>query len=323
MATIRDVARKSGVSVATVSRVLNEKGYVHEDTRKKVEKAIEILQYKPNNVARSLFKKTSKTIGFLIPDITNPFFPQLVRAVEDVMYPAGYTTILFNSDENLNHEIEYIEGMTSKYIDGFIIASNTLHWEHLHLLNVPVIALDRHIDSRISSVVIDNYTGAVEALEFMFSRGCKNIAHLEGPNYIYTAQERKKAYLNVMKEKNLPVLLQQGNYELEQAMIKTMHLLSEHPNIDGLFAGNDVMAIGALKAAHKLGIQVPKQLSIMGFDGIEWGETVTPELTTMQQPIYEMGRKAAELLLARIHEQDLEVEHHILPVNIKKRNSVK
>ncbi|MEW9502816.1 LacI family DNA-binding transcriptional regulator [Jeotgalibacillus marinus] len=323
MSTIREVGKRAGVSVATVSRVLNNKGYVHEDTRKAVTLAIKELDYKPNSVARSLSKKTSKTIGFLIPDITNPFFPQLVRAVEDVMYPAGYTTMLFNSDENLLHELEYIEGMTSKYIDGFIIASNTLQWEHLKGLHVPVVALDRAMDERISSVTIDNYEGSKKAIKYMIDRGCRQIAHIEGPPHVFTSMERKRAYLDSMNDHKLPVLLQQGQYEIEQGMVSTMKILSEHPEVDGIFAGNDVMAIGALKAASKLGIKVPEELSVMGFDGVKWGTLVTPELTTMQQPIYYMGQRAAELLLDRIQNVHSKVEHHQLHAELKVRQSVR
>ncbi|WP_113930606.1 LacI family DNA-binding transcriptional regulator [Bacillus sp. P14.5] len=323
MATISEVAKRAGVSVATVSRVINNKGYVHEDTRKSVANAIKQLGYKPNSVARSLSQKTSKMICFLIPDITNPFFPQLVRAVEDVMYPAGYSTILFNSDEQLEHELEYIEGMTSKYIDGFIIVSNTLKWEHLSALNVPVVALDRFIDDRIPSVAVDNYEGARKALEYMIERGCRNIAHLEGPRHVITSGERKRAYQDVMKENNLPITLQQGHYELEKGMVSTMELLESNRSIDAIFAGNDVMAIGALKAAGKLGIKVPEEVSIMGFDGMEWGTTVLPELTTMQQPIYEIGKKAAEMLLARIQGLPLEREHYVLKAALEVRKSVR
>lgn len=323
MATISEVAKRAGVSVATVSRVLNNKGYVHEDTRKAVVQAIADLEYKPNNVARSLFKKTSKMIGFVIPDITNPFFPQLVRAIEDVMYPAGYTTILYNSDEQLEHEVEFIEGMTAKYTDGFIVVSNSLKWEHLQQLSVPVIALDRHIDERLSSVIIDNYDGARKALEYMIQRGCKTIAHLAGPSDVFTSSERKRAYEDVMRERGLPILLKQGHYELQKGMVTTMQLLEEHPEIDGVFAANDVMAIGALKAAARLGVEVPKDISFMGFDGVQWGETVTPELTTMQQPIYEMGKKAAEMLLARIQDSKVPVEHHVMETSLKVRNSVR
>ncbi|MGD7045713.1 LacI family DNA-binding transcriptional regulator [Jeotgalibacillus proteolyticus] len=321
MATIKQVAHEAGVSVATVSRVLNDKGYVHQDTRKAVLKAIEDLDYNPNSVARSLFKKTSNTIGLLIPDITNPFFPQLVRAVEDVMYPKGYTTILFNSDENIQHELDYLKGMTSKYIDGFIIVSNTLKWEHLAPLNVPVVALDRHIDNKIASVTIDNYESSRRALEFLVDRGCKRIAHLAGPSHVFTSGERRRAYQDFMNEEGLDSIIQQGAYELQSGMLNTMQLLTKDKQIDAIFAGNDVMAIGALKAAAKLGIKVPKELSVMGFDGVEWGTAVTPELTTMQQPIYQIGKKAAEMLLKRLENPKVSAEHVRLNAELTIRQS--
>ncbi|MDZ5710754.1 LacI family DNA-binding transcriptional regulator [Jeotgalibacillus haloalkalitolerans] len=323
MATIKQVAQHAGVSVATVSRVLNDKGYVHEDTRKAVLKAIEELQYNPNSVARSLFKKSSNTIGLLIPDITNPFFPQLVRAVEDVMYPKGYTTILFNSDENIQHELDYLKGMTSKYIDGVIVVSNTLKWEHLEPLTVPVIALDRHIDDRIASVTIDNYESSFKALEFLVERGCRKIAHLAGPAHVFTSSERLRAYKDFTQKHGLEEMIQEGSYELQSGMLNTMQLLTKYQQVDAIFAGNDVMAIGALKAAAKLGISVPKELSVMGFDGVEWGTAVTPELTTMQQPIYQIGQKAAEMLLKRLETPGLSPEHVRLNAELTVRQSTK
>lgn len=323
MATIKQVAQHAGVSVATVSRVLNDKGYVHEDTRKAVQKAIEELQYNPNSVARSLFKKSSNTIGLLIPDITNPFFPQLVRAVEDVMYPKGYTTILFNSDENIQHELDYLKGMTSKYIDGVIVVSNTLKWEHLESLTVPVIALDRHIDDRIASVTIDNYESSFKALEFLVERSCRKIAHLAGPSHVFTSSERLRAYKDFTQKHGLEEMIQEGSYELQSGMLNTMQLLTKYQQVDAIFAGNDVMAIGALKAAAKLGINVPKELSVMGFDGVEWGTAVTPELTTMQQPIYQIGKKAAEMLLKRLETPGLSPEHVRLNAELTVRQSTK
>src|SRR5690606_38932945 len=175
MATIREVAKLAGVSVATVSRVLNNRGYVHEDTKKSVEQAIATLNYQPNAVARSLFKKTSNTIGFIIPDITNPFFPQLVRVVERTLRKAGYTVLLINSDEELEQELNIIELMTSKYVDGIIIVSDTLKKEHLQNVKVPVVALDRIISDDIPTIAINNYEGARQAVRYLKENGCKHI----------------------------------------------------------------------------------------------------------------------------------------------------
>ncbi|HWO78517.1 MAG TPA: LacI family DNA-binding transcriptional regulator [Bacillus sp. (in: firmicutes)] len=321
MTTIRDVAKQAQVSVATVSRVINKRGYVHEDTLKKVEQAIKELNYKPNDVARSLYKKTSKSIGFIIPDITNPFFPQLVRAVESMMIGAGYTVILFNSDEILDHELKLIELMESKYMDGLLIVSNTITKEHLKDLNMPVVAIDRVIDDNVPTVYVDNYKGAREAVRFLIEKGCQKIAYLNGPDKIFTAKERLRGYKAETDQNGLPSLIYPGNYELKASMMSTIKLLAEHPDVDGIFAGNDVMAVGAIKAASKLGYTIPEQLKIIGFDGIDLATAITPELTTMHQPILEIGKKGSELLLQLIAGQSLEKQHYVYDARLVERNS--
>lgn len=177
MVSIRDVAEKSGVSVATVSRVLNNKGYVSEDTRKKVEQVIEELNYKPNAVARSLFKKQSKTIGFMVPDIMNPFFPELACVVEDTANALGYNVILCNSDENAEKEQRYLNVLQQNYVDGLIVSSNTLHAEQVHKLNIPVVSIDREINKDIPTIVVENKKGARLATKFL-KENRKHIAHI-------------------------------------------------------------------------------------------------------------------------------------------------
>lgn len=323
MVTIKDVAKEAQVSVATVSRVINNQGYVHEDTRAKVEKAIKALQYRPNNVARSLFKKKSKMIGFIVPDITNPYFPQLVRAVEDVTNKAEYTTFLCNSDEDLKKELMYLEKMQENHIDGAIIVSNTLELEHVERLNLPIIALDRFFHNSIPSVTVDNYNEARKAVRFLLENGCKKIAHIKGPKYIENSILRQKAYEDEMNEQNMPLIECEGEYHLKDSEKAFLELLKQNPDIDGVFAGNDVMAVGALKAARRLNLSVPEDLSVMGFDGIEWTETVSPEITTMAQPIYEMGKRAATMLLELIDGKRLDDVHVVYDTEMVIKESAK
>ncbi|WP_257351107.1 LacI family DNA-binding transcriptional regulator [Pseudalkalibacillus decolorationis] len=323
MVTIKDVAREAQVSVATVSRVLNNQGYVHEDTRVKVEGAIKHLQYRPNNVARSLFKKRSKMIGFIVPDITNPYFPQLVRAVEDVTNKAQYTTFLCNSDENLKKELMYLESMQENHIDGAIIVSNTLQLQHVDNVNIPIVALDRFFHDRIPSVTIDNYNEARKAVRYMLDRGCKRIAHIKGPEYIENSKLRQMAYEDEMRENMLPSIICNGEYHLKKSEKALIDLLMLYPTIDGVFAGNDVMAVGALKAASRLELKVPDDLSIVGFDGIEWTETVSPEITTMEQPIYEMGKRAATMLLELIDGKGINDDHVVYDTKLIERETTK
>lgn len=307
MTTIRDVAKKADVSVATVSRVLNNNGYVDEDTRKNVHEIINQLNYRPNAVARSLYKKESQTVGLIIPDITNPFFPELARAVEDVMNHQGYTVILGNSDENPDEEKAYLTMMAQKYVDGAILATNALHDEQIQTFEKPVVAIDRPIDLNIPTVFSDNFNSAKTAVAHLQDIGCRVIAHVRGPENVNNANQRCAGYLHVVGEEPWfdNDYIVQGQYDNRKAYQAVLTLLKKHPEINGIFAGNDLMAIGVLKAARELNISVPEQLAVIGFDGIALCETTYPELSTMAQPIYKLGEAAASMLIDLIQEKDL------------------
>lgn len=325
MSTIKDVAKEAGVSVATVSRVLNNNGYVNEDTRKKVANAIHKLNYKPNAVARSLFKKQSKMIGLIVPDITNPFFPQLARAVEDVTSQAGYTLVLCNSDGDIYKEHQYMDVLKQNYVDGFIIVTSTLKAEHIEGIGVPIVALDRSIHHSTPTVCVDNYEGARAATRYLLNRGCNKIAHVRGPHNVQNADDRCRGYLDEVQDLFWfhQGLIVNGEYTIEKTKQAMKTLLTIYPDIDGVFAGNDLMGIGVLKAAEELGKKVPEDLSVIGFDGIELSEITTPELTTMSQPIYEMGSTAAKMLLGIIEGNPLPQSHYIFPVKLIERKSTR
>jgi LacI family transcriptional regulator len=323
LVTMRDVAKRAGVSVATVSRVLNDSGYVNEDTRKTVLAAIEEMNFKPNSVARSLFKKQSKTIGLIVPDIKNPFFPQLARAVEDVTSESDFTVFLCNSDGNIEKEIRYFDMLQQKYVDGVLVVSNTLKPEHISHYNFPIIALDRPLDSTLPYVTCDNYEGARKATLHLIDCGCQKIAHISGPQNIMNAHDRLKGYQDVVTEKNMydENLIFPADYQIQSAKHAAFQLLTKHPEVDGIFAGNDVMAIGVIKAAEMLGYKVPEQLKVVGFDGIELSEIISPELTTVSQPIYQMGSTAAAMLLDLIEGKPIHHKENKLQVELLVRRS--
>ncbi|MCY9513962.1 LacI family DNA-binding transcriptional regulator [Paenibacillus apiarius] len=325
MATIKDVSRLAGVSVATVSRVLNQNGYVHEDTEKKVLNAIRELNYIPNDVARSLTKKSAKMLALIVPDITNPFFNELARAVEKVTQLYGYATILCNSDDTPANEKQYIHALKQKYIDGFILATNTLSPEEIKQLDVPVVMLDRTISSTIPTVASDNREGARMAVQFLLNQGCRTIAHIRGPLELSIADERCQGYLDVVGQSDWfrPELIVNGEFNLHEAAAAVHGLLERHPNIDGIFAGNDIMAMGALRAVQKRGIAVPDAMQIVGYDGIALGGMVYPELSTVAQPIYEMGLLAARMLIKLIEKKTLDVMHYKLDVELVHRGTTR
>ncbi|QCJ40587.1 LacI family transcriptional regulator [Bacillus sp. S3] len=323
MNSIKDVAHHAGVSVATVSRVLNAKGYVSEETRKKVEQSIRELNYKPNEVARSLFKKQSKTIGLIVPDITNPYFPELARAVEDTASKLGYTVILCNSDGKVEKEQHYLDVLMQKYVDGIIVSSNTLREDQVNALQIPVVSLDREISKDIPTIVVENSKGARLATQYLRNKGRSRIAHIRGPLAIVNANERCEGYKQIVS--NEPWFSESyivnGNFDMESAIEATMKLIQLHPEIDGIFAANDTMAIGAIKAVYKLGKKTPEDIAIIGFDGISLSKATTPELTTIVQPIYEMGEKAAQMLIGFVEEKPVENTFYRLDVQLVERES--
>jgi len=325
MSTIREVAKKAGVSVATVSRVLNNNGYVSAKTKDQVLKVIELLDYKPNEVARSLYKKQSNTVALIVPDITNPFFPELARAVEDTLNIYGYTLMLCNSDEQAEKEREYMDVLKQKYVDGAILVSNTLTAEDVQKLDLPVVVIDRSIHHNISTVVSENFEGARQATLFLKEKGCQVIAHLRGPEHVVTANERYQGYIDVVQNESWfhEGLVAVGNYEMKTSAEVTKDLLNKHPEIDGIFAGNDVMGVGAIKAVKQMGKRIPEDVSIIGFDGITLGEMIHPELTTIAQPIYDMGLLGARMLIKQIEKKPLAQTFHEFPIQLIQRQTTR
>jgi len=323
--TIKDVAKYAEVSVATVSRVLNNNGYVNIETEQKVVEAIQALNYKPNAIARSLYNKKTKTLGLIVPDITNPFFPELARAVEDITNKNGYTLLLYNSDEEAEKEKNYLEDLQQKYVDGVILATNSLTKQQLSEYNMPIVVLDRPVEDNIPTVIAKNYEGARVATQYLKDIGCQNIAHIKGPENNINAIRRYHGYLDEVKNESWfhQGLVVSGEYHMSTATQIAKELLEQYPSIDGIFAGNDVMAVGAIKAAHQLGRKIPEDLSIIGFDGITLGEMTIPELTTIAQPIYYMGELAAKILIELVEGKQIEQSYYELDVDLVVRESTR
>lgn len=324
MATIKDVGKRAGVSVATVSRYLNGKGYVSGEAKQVIEKAINELDYKPNQLARSLSTKKTNVIGLLVPDITNPFFPELARAVEDTAYSNGYTVVLCNSGEQKEREIHYIESLQQKYAAGFIVTTNHLEADYYRNIQLPIVALDRRLDPSIPTVTTNNIEGAKIATEYLIGRGCKHIMCMRGPVGINVAEDRLKGFTETIKNyPNISPDVITSQFDFDEAEEKAFEYLRTHEMVDGIFATSDVLAIGAMKAAHSLDIQIPGDIQLVGFDGISMGKLLTPELTTVAQDIYKLGTVATELLIQKIEGQEIENNLIELPATLVIRSSTK
>ncbi|MEH7438075.1 LacI family DNA-binding transcriptional regulator [Neobacillus drentensis] len=327
MSTIRDVAKIAGVSVATVSRVLNKNGYVNKDTEITVLRAMKELNFEPNPVARGLAGKKMMTISLILPDISNPFFPELARAVEDVAQKNQFNVFLCNSDNLENKEKSYIEVMQKKGIDGLIIVSNTVEEETikaLHDAKIPVVLLDRPLtNNNCTMVKAQNIEGAHAAVKHLLEIGCKKIAHISGPMNLNTAYERLVGYKEIVSQFEWfnDSLIEEGGFDIKGGREAMKRLLLTNPDIDGIFAGNDLMTLGALKELLHMGKNVPGQVAICGFDGIQLTEYTEPEITTIAQPIYEMGALATDVLIRQIKGELNENKTFELPVQLIIRNS--
>nr|WP_315362759.1 LacI family DNA-binding transcriptional regulator [Cytobacillus firmus] len=311
--TIRDVAREAGVSVATVSRYLNNNGYISQKAEMKIREVMERLNYHPNEIARGLAKKKTRTIALIIPDITNPFFPELVVAIEEVAKSKGYSIILVNTQAGDMDDNHFWKQLQNRYVDGFILASFEMSEKvvkAIEKLKIPFVRIDRAAENNtFDSIGLDNYKGAKLAVDHLIEVGCKKIAHISGPGSFPPSSERKRGYVETVMDRAMrngiaspedSVIVYEGDFTLESGKLLTQILMNEHKDVDGIFLGNDLMAIGCLKALKLMGYQVPKEVAIIGFDGIKLTEMVEPEISTIEQPIYDIGVVSTNKLIRKI-----------------------
>lgn len=307
MATIHDVATHAGVSIATVSRVINGNAHVATALAARVRASIEALQYHPSHAARWLRAKHTMIIGLLISDIQNPFFTSLIRGVEDVAQKNGYSLILCNSDENPDKERQYIEVLCAERIAGAIVVPTRENHRDLRLFKehqIPVVSVDRRIkDQDVDVVLVDNVRGAREAVLHLLTNGYRRIGVITGPITTTTGQERLTGYRQALHEARLPAdssLERYGSFKEESGWQFAHELLDLEPPVDALFVGNNLMMMGALEAINARKLRIPDDIAIVGFDELPWAALRSISLTTVTQPAYELGSTAALRLFQRL-----------------------
>lgn len=327
--TIKDIAKEANVSITTVSRVLNNKPDVGDDTRAKILKIIEEMNYNPNSVARGLVMQKTHTIGLIIPDISNPFFPQIVRAVEDKAQELGYSVILFNTDNHLERERKAVELFKSKQVDGLIVSlslGNEKILKNLKASNYPVVQIDRSVLDHIYPLVsIDNKKSAYQMVEYLIKKGHKKIAHISGDLNTTTARERLSGYKKVLKDYEIEInedYIIEGDYTQDSAYKDMQHLLELESPPTAVFAANDLSAAGVYKALFDAGLKIPEDIAVAGHDDINLASLLKPELTTMRQPKYKLGERAVEVLLKMIDDEEAEIEDQKLNTDLIIRESV-
>jgi LacI family transcriptional regulator len=305
--TIKDVANRAEVSITTVSHVINKTRFVSQELVQRVQAAMEELNYQPNTLARSLRMGETKTIGLIVPDNSNPFFAEVSRIIEDISFEKGYGVFLCNSDGILEKEAAYIRMLIAKQVDGiiFIAAENTQeNLTDLTHRNFHVVVVDRDLpDSTIDVVLVNNELGGCEAVNYLLNLGHIRIACITGPSQLTPNAARVEGYRLALHKAGIPLreeLVVPGDFRSlsgEKAMERLLQL-DEPPT--AVFACNDLMAIGALRALRNHNLRVPEDISVIGFDDIPTSGEVTPALTTIAQPIAKLSTCAAELLIKRI-----------------------
>lgn len=300
MATLKDVARESGLTVGTVSRVLNNRGYISEQTREKVFEVMRQLNYQPNEMARSLSKQKSNTVGVIVPHIVHPYFAKMISNLELAAYEHKYKILLFNSKGKEEKEEEYIEMCKSNRVSGVVLCSGTISTEKFRNLGCPLITFERFIDGGTAGILCDNYQGGMLAAERLIERGCRNILHIGGINDSpMPADERKIACEAVCRKKGI------GFAEVDPGQIFyddmnyypiIREALQRYPETDGIFASSDVIAAQAIQVCHEKGISVPEQMKIIGFDDVNVASLTIPGITTVRQPVREMAEAIIKTL---------------------------
>lgn len=304
--TIRDVAAAAGVSPATVSRVLNERVEVATDLRERVIAAVTELGYRPNGPARSLRKRATTVLGIIITDVQNPFFTSMVRGIEDAAQRAGYSVVLANSDEDQDKQQRYLEVAAAEQLAGVVLAPAHQSTRGLDVVvgqGIPVVTVDRRLrGAAVDSVLVNNHKAARDATEHLIERGRRRVGFVAGLLDTTTGARRLAGYKAALKHAGIPLdekLIAEADFRLEGGYEATKKLL-ERARPDAVFASNNLMTIGALQAIAEAGVAIPDDVAVVGFDDISWATALRPPLTAVRQPTYEIGQRAAELLLDRV-----------------------
>ncbi|MFO7819425.1 MAG: LacI family DNA-binding transcriptional regulator [Halanaerobacter sp.] len=328
-ATIKDVAAEAGVSKATVSRVINRTAYVSYETKGRVREAIEKLDYSPNANARHLRRSETKLIGLVIPDISNPFFGGIVKGVEDLARGNDYNVVLFNTSGILARERKCINILKDRRVDGMIYMSKTYDEQRGDLLDdcdFPVVVISREEGTvDYPTVNIDNYQAAYDMTDYLIGADYQRIAFIGGPKDDTTAGlKRVQGYKEALDDYGLgldPALIVKGDFTLQSGYEGIQKILSEAQIPDAVFAANDEMAVGAMRYIKEQGYNIPDDIAVAGFDDINLVDYVEPSLTTVFQPVYELGKKGIGLLLRLINGEELEDDSIILDYEIVIRES--
>ncbi|QOS82196.1 LacI family DNA-binding transcriptional regulator [Paenibacillus sp. JNUCC31] len=327
-ATIYDIAREAGVSIATVSQVINGKGKISEKRRAEIMEIMERLHYQPSAIAAALTGKQTYTLGLLVPDISNPYFAELARAVEDRSRQLGYSVVICSTDNKDERVERYLNLLQQKRVDGMMIGTGIDNAEILSPLlqqSIPVALIARHMPSlSVHTVAIDDRLGGALAAEHLLELGHTRVAVLSEPSKVSSSKERVRGFREALEMAGLSLgadQVRESSADLGSAKKEALVFLTEQNRATGLFCCNDMQAIGALQAAKELGLRVPEDVSIIGFDNTILASVTSPPLTTVAQPIEDLGRRAVDLLIDELKDESKPPQRVVLKPELVVRDS--
>lgn len=324
MATLKDVAELAGVTVTTVSRVLNNRGYISDKTRQAVYEAMKRLDYRPNELARSLSKRRTNVIGVIVPSVAHPYFCRVVSFLEQEAARHGYKIMLCNSFHQREKEIEYIDMLKSNKVAAIVLCSRTPDIGAYLDMSLPVVTYERTEEGNVSAVSCDNYQGGTLATRHLIGKGCRRLAHISGSSEVHMpADQRCAAFLDVCREYNLTGKV----FDTAEAQFLSMdygafldRILMENPELDGVFASSDVIAAQLVQACARCGRRVPEDIKVVGFDDVDIAALTTPPITTIRQPVEQMCSFAVRTILQQL-EQGCTAVKTVLGVTLVERGT--
>ena len=329
--TLKDIANKLGVSTSTVSRALQDHPDISEKTREAVKELAKILGYKPNLVALNLKHSRTNTIGVLVPEVEHYFFSTILNGVEEVAYKNNFSVMVFQSNESYMREVLIAQTFLANRVDGLLasFSKNTHDFSHFQQIidnEIPLVFFDREREElHADSVIVDDYSGAYNAVTHLISKGCKKIAFFSAPQHLVLGKNRLEGYKAALENNGITYNtdLVYSCDTFDQAEKISRSILRKHDRPDAIFAVNDLTAIGAMKVAKQQGLHIPDDIKFVGFENSRSAWICEPELTTVDQFGFELGKKATELLLSRIrlHSFDYETEKQIIKTHLVKRET--
>ncbi|HEY1723666.1 MAG TPA: LacI family DNA-binding transcriptional regulator [Magnetospirillaceae bacterium] len=332
MPTIRDVATRAGVSTATVSATLNGTAFVSPELKERVIAAVRELGYAPDAIARSLKQGRTHLIGLIVGDITNPYFTELTQVIEATAQTQGYSVLLCDTNQEFQKEREYLQLMRTYRVEGLILAAtgrpDDYDLAEMHGLRMPVVLVDRALPLLpFDSVMLDNVLAATQAMNHILAFGHRRIGMIGGPRHLSVASEREEGYRLALQQQGIEYdgrLVRDGNFREEDAFTVSQELLSRSDRPSALFVANNHMLIGVMRAIADLGLQCPRDVSIVSIDDFRWANAFTPRMTTVNQPIPEIGHAAIRLLLDRLaRKATTDPVHLVMMPTLRVRDSCK